>query len=155
MCLACCDPVDPLSLLRGLFAGLVATGPMLIVEIPLWRRFGLRGVFEWHEIHESLARRTGRQVESLGTLDIALHFAAGGLAGVLFALAVSVGILTVPLPLQGLVLGLMMWLLTLLIHGSITGVRPFRNDMGLGPATGSLVGHLVFGSVLGFLVGLP
>ena len=36
-------------LFSGLFSGIVATAIMTVSEIPSWRKWGLLGVFEWHE----------------------------------------------------------------------------------------------------------
>ena len=33
----------------GLVSGIVATAVMTVTEIPSWRKWGLLGVFEWHE----------------------------------------------------------------------------------------------------------
>jgi hypothetical protein len=48
--------MDAAFLFRGFLAGFVATLSMLIAELPAFRRFGRRGVFEWHEIYASLSR---------------------------------------------------------------------------------------------------
>ena len=36
-------------ILSGLISGIVATAVMTVTEIPSWRKWGLLGVFEWHE----------------------------------------------------------------------------------------------------------
>ena len=38
-------------LIIGLLGGMVSTAMMTLTEIPSWRRWGLQGVFEWHENH--------------------------------------------------------------------------------------------------------
>lgn len=37
------------SIYSGLVSGIVATAVMTLAEIPSWRKWGLLGVFEWHE----------------------------------------------------------------------------------------------------------
>jgi hypothetical protein len=37
------------AIFSGLVSGIVATAVMTITEIPSWRKWGLLGVFEWHE----------------------------------------------------------------------------------------------------------
>jgi len=37
--------------LIGLFSGSVSTSVMTLTEIPSWKKWGLHGVFEWHENH--------------------------------------------------------------------------------------------------------
>ena len=37
------------AIFSGLVSGIVATAVMTVTEIPSWRKWGLLGVFEWHE----------------------------------------------------------------------------------------------------------
>jgi hypothetical protein len=82
----------------------------------------------------------------------ALHLLAGGVAGLLFAVTVSIVRFEVPLVLQGLGLGALLWLLTIAFHENVTGVHPWKNEMGLGPVAASLLGHLLYGGTLGILM---
>jgi hypothetical protein len=43
-------------LLIGLLGGIVSTVIMTLTEIPSWKRWGLPGVFEWHE-NQVITRR--------------------------------------------------------------------------------------------------
>jgi hypothetical protein len=43
-------------LLIGLFGGIVSTALMTFTEIPSWKKWGLHGVFEWHE-NQVIAKR--------------------------------------------------------------------------------------------------
>lgn len=153
-CSASCDLMDPSLVLRGFVAGGVATLVMLVVEIPMLRRFGSRGVFEWHEIQASVSR-VGGQPKVRMSLVFLLHLLAGGVAGLLFATAISFLRLGVPLVLPGLGLGFVLWLMTLVLHEAISGVHPWRNEMGRGPVTASLIGHLLYGAALGFMMAWP
>ena len=44
------------SIYSGLVSGIIATAVMTLTEIPSWRKWGLVGVFEWHE-NQILATR--------------------------------------------------------------------------------------------------
>ena len=136
--------------LWGILAGLVATVAALPFEAYAYHRWGIRGVFEWHEVHASLFGFQSRRAHRLGTL--VGHGSAGALAGGAFALGTSWLRLPVPLPVQGLGLGFLMWVVTLVVHEGITAVPPLRNGMGGGPAGASLAGHLAYGAALGLLL---
>ena len=135
------------AFLIGLFATLVMT----LVEIPAWRRFGLRGVLEWHE-NQVLSARLFRLDESrLHVKGIFfLHFANGGLGGMGFALALMVFSFAANIIFAGIVYGIFLWLVTLVpIHKPITGITPWRHPDGAMPMITSLIGHLVYGVVIG------
>jgi len=36
-------------LLNGLIAGFIATGAMSILQIPMYKKWGMTSVLEWHE----------------------------------------------------------------------------------------------------------
>jgi hypothetical protein len=80
--------------LVGLVGGIVSTAAMTLTEIPSWRRWGLHGVFEWHE-NQILSNRLLRPVsyhtrkdENKSTIHFKgiffLHFINGSLAGIAF-----------------------------------------------------------------------
>jgi hypothetical protein len=146
--------MDLTFLLRGFVAGFLATFAMLLAEVPVFRRFGRRGVFEWHEIQASLSRAR-RQSGIDAKFVFPLHFLAGGVGGLLFVVALSLVSLDVSLVVPGLALGVLMWLVTLVIHERITRVHPWRNDMGYAPVAASLAGHLLYGAALGLLLSWP
>lgn len=135
------------AFLIGLFATLVMT----LVEIPAWRRFGLRGVLEWHE-NQVLSTRLFRLDESrLHVKGIFfLHFANGGLGGMGFVLALMVFSFAANIIFAGIVYGIFLWLVTLVpIHKPITGITPWKHPDGAMPMITSLIGHLVYGVVIG------
>src|SRR3989304_8220376 len=146
--------MDAGFLFRGFVAGFVATSSMLIAELPAFRRFGRRGVFEWHEIHASLSRV--RHPGDFGdAFFFPLHLLFGSMSGLFFAIGLSLVPLEVPLAVPGLALGFGMWLVTLAIHGGVTGVHPWRNDMGYAPVAASLAGHVLYGAVIGLVLSWP
>ncbi|MBM3903605.1 MAG: hypothetical protein FJ357_00465 [Thaumarchaeota archaeon] len=138
----------------SLLVGLAATLVMTVIEIPAWKRFGLRGVLEWHE-NQVLSTKFFRLAESeLHVKGIfLLHFVNGGLGGIGFALALIVFPLAASsVILAGLAYGIFLWLVTLIpIHKPITGIIPWRHPDGNTPMITSLIGHLVYGVVTGLL----
>jgi hypothetical protein len=135
------------AFLVGLFATLVMT----LVEIPAWRRFGLRGVLEWHE-NQVLSTKFFRLDESrLHVKGIFfLHFANGGLGGMGFVLALMVFSFATNIIFAGIAYGIFLWLVTLVpIHKPITGIAPWSHPDGTMPMITSLIGHLVYGVVIG------
>jgi len=121
------------------------------VEVLFWRRWGLLGVFEWHE-NQVLSERILKVSVTPHFKGIFFwHFLNGGLGGVGFF------ILTLLFPDVGVVLlsvpySLFLWLVTLIpIHKPITGLDPWNHPLGKMPAFASLGGHFVYGAVLGIL----
>lgn len=137
------------ALLIGIFATLIMT----LIEIPAWRRFGLRGVLEWHE-NQVLSVKFFRLDESrLHVKGIFfLHFVNGGLGGVGFALALTVFSFAMNIVFGGIVYGVFLWLVTLIpIHKPITGITPWKHPDGVIPMIVSLIGHLVYGVIIGVI----
>ena len=144
---------DAGTFLVAFLIGLFATLIMTLVEIPAWRRFGLRGVLEWHE-NQVLSTKLFRLDES--SLHVKgiffLHFANGGLGGAGFALALMVFSFTTNIIFAGIAYGVFLWLVTLIpIHKPITGITPWRHPDGPMPMITSLIGHLVYGVVVGYV----
>lgn len=142
------DTMDISGLLRGSVAGGLATMIMLPLEAYVYRRHGLRGVFEWHEVQASLFGF--QSLRSFGFVGFAVHAAFGGVAGAAVILAVQ--FLTLPPLPTAVLVGFVMWLLTVLLHERVAAVHPWRNDMGLGPVAASLGSHVAYGVVLGYLL---
>jgi hypothetical protein len=83
-----------------------------------------------------------------------LHFVNGGLGGLGFYFLLNlVPFLSTMIFYVGMLYGLVLWVLTLLpIHKPITGTDPFKHPLGLGPAVTSIIGHLLYGSILSVLM---
>ena len=119
--------MEMLNLLTlGILDSMVATTIMTLYEIPFWRKWGLTGVFEWHE-NQILSIRffgTSRRVVQYRGIFF-LHFLNGTLGGLLFPFVVTY--LVNPhsmmlVTLSGIVYGLLLWIITLVpIHKPITG----------------------------------
>lgn len=145
------------SFLIGIIGGVVSTSIMTLTEIPSWKRWGLHGVFEWHE-NQILSNRLLRLSDKKGIHFrgiFFLHFLNGTLAGIAFPFIVSVFIfldIIIPLYSLGILYGIILWILTLVpIHRPITGFPPWNHPLGHLPALASLSGHIVYGLVLGIL----
>jgi len=148
----------------GLVGGIVSTLVMTLTEIISWQKWGLRGVFEWHE-NQILSKRLLRISDESDTKNIIhfksiffLHFLNGILAGIAFPFIInSFGFLglsnIMSIYLLGIAYGFMLWIVTLVpIHKPITGLSPWNHPLGHLPALASLGGHIMYGIVLGIVV---
>jgi len=145
--------------LSGLFGGLISTALMTLTEVPSWKRWGLHGVFEWHEnqiITERLFKLSDTKIHFKGIFFF--HFLNGMLAGIAFPFIVALfftGFIDsgASLLLLGMLYGSVFWIITLVpIHKPITGFSPFNHPLGHMPALSSLGGHLIYGLVIGFMI---
>ncbi|MDW0209968.1 MAG: hypothetical protein QOC42_09240 [Nitrososphaeraceae archaeon] len=141
----------------GLVSGIVATAVMTVTEIPSWRKWGLLGVFEWHENQVLSTRFFHIPRDKLSFKYIFfLHFLNGSLAGIAFPLILS--ILGVPIIrdyilVSSVAYGFMLWIVTLVpIHKLITGYCVWNHQLGHLPSIASLIGHLIYGLVLGIVI---
>jgi len=149
------------SALAGLLGGIISTALMTIIEMHSWKRWGLHGVFEWHE-NQVIAIRVfhlseSRKIHFKGIFFF--HFLNGALAGIAFPfIASSFTILIhyiLPFSLFGILYGIVLWILTLApIHKPITGFSPWNHPLGRLPGLASLGGHVLYGIVLGIVVSL-
>jgi uncharacterized protein DUF6789 len=138
----------------GLVSGIAATAVMTVTEIPSWRKWGLLGVFEWHE-NQLLSTRFFHipRHKLCFKYIFFLHFLNGSLAGIAFPLILS--ILDVPITrdyilVSSVAYGFMLWIVTLVpIHKPITGYCVWNHQLGHLPSIASLIGHLIYGLVLG------
>jgi hypothetical protein len=140
----------------GAVGGLFGTVVMSAIEVIPWRKWGLPGVFEWHENQMLIVRfLRSNQDRSLHYLGIfGLHFTNGLLGGIGFYLAIEFMdfLVIASLPLLGIVYGFFLWIVTLVpIHNPITCLHPWNHPLGHRPALVSLAGHLAYGLVLSLL----
>ena len=145
--------------LVGLIGGGISTLVITLIEIPSWKKWGLHGVFEWHEnqiITAHLFNLSDAKRKNNFKGIFFFHFLNGSLAGIVFPyispfLIHSTNILS--FSLLGLLYGIVLWVLTLVpIHKPITGFSPWNHPLGHLPAVASLSGHILYGVVLGILV---
>jgi hypothetical protein len=131
---------------------------MTLTEIPSWKKWGLHGVFEWHEnqeITKFLVGLSDNKNVHFGGIFF-LHFLNGTAAGTAFPFIISLlpfSAIVIPIPLLGIFYGFILWIVTLIpIHKPITGFSPWNHPLGHLPALASLGGHIVYGFVLGLLI---
>jgi hypothetical protein len=141
----------------GLVSGIVATAVMTLTEFPSWKKWGLLGVFEWHEnqILSTLFFHIDRNELNFNYIFF-LHFLNGSLAGIAFPLILSIfdipitGVYTL---LLSVAYGFSLWIATLVpIHKPITGHSSWNHKLGHLPSIASLMGHLIYGLVLGIVI---
>lgn len=148
-------------LVVGLLGGAVSTALMTLTEIPSWKRWGLHGVFEWHE-NQVITRRLFKLPNESNNINFKgiffFHFINGILAGIAFPFIVAFFFTTLidsfaSLLLLGTLYGFVLWIITLVpIHKPITGLSPFNHPLGHVPALASLSGHIMYGVVLGCMI---
>ena len=145
------------AIYSGLVSGIVATAVMTMSEIPSWRKWGLWGVFEWHE-NQILSTRFFHIARNQLNFKYIffLHFLNGTLAGIAFSLILS--ILNIPITQDyilalSVLYGFSLWIATLVpIHKPITGHSLWNHKLGHLPSIASFIGHLIFGLVLGIVL---
>jgi quinol-cytochrome oxidoreductase complex cytochrome b subunit len=141
--------MESITLLKGIAAGAAATAAMLMVEVPAWKMWGLTGVMEWQENQGIAKRALHKPAETLVAPGLTLHFLHGCLAGIVFAIVISIVTLGLPVPLLGLAYGLLLWILGLAIFKPIIGERIPGGRSGRIAVSVNLAGHMVYGLVLG------
>ena len=146
------------GLMLGAVGGLLGTLVMSAIEVIPWRKWGLSGVFEWHENQILIAkflRLENDDDAGLHYLGIfGLHFINGLLGGIGFYFAITfIDYLAIlPLPLLGILYSFFLLVVTLVpIHKPITGLHPWNHPLGHWPAIASLTGHFAYGLVLSLL----
>lgn len=157
--------LDLLYSVTGLLGGIISTALMTFTEIPSWRKWGLQGVFEWHENQIITSRLLGlsddkekKKNDTHFSGIFFFHFLNGSLAGIAFPFIIIFffsGIINnvTLLLLLGVVYGFILWIITLVpIHKPITGLSPWNHPLGRMPALASLGGHIVYGFALGSII---
>ena len=147
--------LDLFSILLSVFAGLISTGLMTLIEIPFWKKWKLTGILEWHE-NQILTCKIFKIPNNKNYFwgIFFLHFLNGGLGGIGLNLALVLfpSLYEIPLLIIGLLYGFFLWILTLLpIHKPITGINPLNHPLGHGPIIISLLGHALYGITLGII----
>lgn len=149
----------------GLIAGILSTAAMTITEIPSWKKWGIYGVFEWHEnyiitkrLYLLFSNTIEKERQSYFKGIFFFHFLNGALAAIAFPyiiyfLSHSFSFTIISFSLFGILYGIVLWIVTLVpIHKPITGYSVWNHPLGHVPAFASLSGHVVYGIVLGLVV---
>lgn len=137
-------------IVQGLVAGLGATACMTLWELFFYRRYGLEGALDWHINQCALSRLNGRAPNENLIAGLAIHGAVGGAVGIGFQviasrLALGRGLVL----LAGVLLAVSLWLMLLPLRRIFTGLTPFGGRLRSIPTVASLLGHVLFGIVLG------
>jgi len=141
------------EVLKGLVAGLISTVIMSLLEYPIWRRWGLEMVTEWH-LNQAIAGRLLRRSPSTVIVHgLLFHILHGGLAGIVFVIVLSLAP-KAPITDAAVGFGLVLWVVSLFILKPVTGVGLRGHRFGLSPFVVSLAGHILYGVSLGLLVNI-
>jgi len=139
------------EVLKGLVAGLISTVVMSLLEYPIWRKWGLEMVTEWHLNQVIAGRLLRRSPNTAIAQGLMLHILHGGIAGIIFVLILSLG-QSARIMDAAVEFGLVLWVVSLFILKPVTGVRLLDHPLGLSPFIVSLAGHILYGVSLGLLV---
>jgi hypothetical protein len=145
-------------------AGILSTAAMTATEIPSWKRWGIYGVFEWHEnyiitkrLHRRFSNTREKEAENHFKGIFFFHFLNGALAAIAFPYVItflipSFSFNILSFCLFGILYGFLLWIVTLVpIHKPITGYSLWNHPLGHLPALASLSGHLVYGLALALI----
>jgi uncharacterized membrane protein YagU involved in acid resistance len=111
----------------------------------------MKGVSEWHLNQALMARLLHRPPQDLVFQGLILHFVHGVVAGIVFVLILPIFTQGIPVVEAGVAFGLLLWVIAMLIMKPVTGFR--NHPLRLSPLLVSLGGHLLYGILLGFVVG--
>jgi uncharacterized MnhB-related membrane protein len=139
------------EVLKGLVAGLTSTVVMSFLEYPIWRRWGLEMVTEWHLNQVMASRLLRRSPNTVIVQGLLFHVLHGGIAGIVFVILLSL-VPNVPITDAAVGFALILWVVSLFIFKPVTGVGLRGHPLGLLPFIVSLAGHILYGVSLGLLV---
>jgi len=140
-------------LLEDFIAGLVATGFMTILQIPIRLKFGLESVLEWHENQVISSKIFGDDVNNMFSTGLLFHFLNGGLAGMAYPFLLSIFGLNSFNIYNGIIYGILLWFSTLaLIHKRLTGIPIINHPKGYLPIYFSIGLHIIYGLFLVIII---
>ncbi len=143
--------IDAVTILRGMAAGLVATGAMILIELVARLRWGLAGLLDWQINQATAARFTKRPAETLVFQGLGQHVLHGLLAGLVVGWLVPFVPAAWPALALGLGYGAVLFVVTLIAFRPVTGRRLASGDHGTAAVGVALLTHLVYGAVLALL----
>jgi uncharacterized protein DUF6789 len=147
--------VDALTVIRGMLAGVAATGAMTLVELPARSRWGLAALVDWQENQTMASWINGRPVEASTLPGLAFHVLHGLIAGTVFVLLLPLFTPQLPLVALGAGYGAVLWAIGLFLFRPITHRSPRAGPVAPVAVAVSLAAHLVYGVALGILVLWP
>lgn len=144
--------MNAVFLINGFIAGLIATVIMTIFQIPIWKKWGMTSVLEWHENQVLTSRIINKTPDDLLIQSFFFHFLHGSLGGIGVAIVVKSINLQISYLISGIVLGFLFTLIVLIIHEPITKIKPLRHPLGKLPVLASFVTHAIYGASLGYFL---
>jgi len=81
--------LNAVFLINGFIAGLIATVIMTIFQIPIWKKWGMTSVLEWHENQVLTSRIINKTPDDLLIQSFFFHFLHGSLGGIGVAIVVK------------------------------------------------------------------
>ncbi len=147
--------MDVLVIVRGLTAGLAATGAMTLLELPVRFRWGIEGLLDWQVNQRMASRILKRPADAVILPGLGLHFLHGLVLGVVFVLVLPLFPSGPLLWVSGPGYGIALFAITLAIHRPATGGSPWSRQLGSVAVTTSFLTHLAYGTVLALLVAWP
>ena len=140
-----------ISLFVGLVSGTCSTFVMTVFEIPFYRLWGIKGVYEFHESEMMISKLLKRSFSGkLSGMGMMMHMLNGSMLAVPFVFYMTITN-TIPSAFMGIAYAIVVWIVTLLpIHKTITGESLGKNPYGYKPIIVSIFGHFIYGFVLYF-----
>ena len=147
--------MDPATVVRGLVAGLAATGVMTLVELAARSYGGLEALLDWQVNQVTAARILKRRADELVLAGIGFHFLHGLVAGLVFVLALPFAPAALPTWLLGIGYGVVLLAITMVVHKPMTRRMPASwrlRPMALGVG---FLAHAAYGTALALLIVWP
>lgn len=132
-----------INILRAILAGVIGTAVMTVMSVFIAPMMGMPPM----NPAEMLAGQMGGNM----MMGWAAHFMVGIILAVIYALVANR--LPGPVVVRGAVFGVAPWLMAQAVMMPMMGMGMFSGSMTM--AGGSLVGHLLYGGVVGLVYGAP
>ena len=125
---------------------------MSISEYPFYKKWGIKGVYEFHESEMMFCKLTNREFQNkISSFGLLTHMINGSLLSVPFVFYLNITN-TSPTVLIGIIYALFVWFVTLLpVHKLITNESILGNPYGYKPILVSIFGHCIYGFVLYYI----
>ena len=133
----------------GFIAGILPTVVMSISEYPFYKKWGIKGVYEFHESEMMFCKLTNREFKNkISSFGLLTHMINGSLLSIPFVFYINLTN-TLPTILLGIIYAIVVWIVTLLpVHKLITGESLRDNPFGYKPVLVSVFGHAIYGFIL-------
>ena len=147
--------MDPLAIVRGLLAGIAATGLMTLLELVARAGGGFAVLLDWQLNQATVARITERSVEASVGLGLGFHFLHGLVAGAIYVFLVPYVPSGIPWWATGAGYGLVLLAVSLLVYRPVTGQALGSGELGRIALPVGVLTHVVYGVSLALLMMWP